>query len=241
MPISDKRLAANRVNSKKSTGPKTEAGKAKVAANALKHGLNARQNIVLPHQREAYDTLAHDLRAEVQPLGALELDTFQQLLQAAWLLRRTDLFEAALFHPRAGVNRLLLHVERLTRLRGALERSYQRAYRRLRELQSTRAAEETLSTQSQLAHSATTPLAALPRQKKQSHFFPERLYGEYVRAFSNPGTNSKFPLRTLLTAARVVAGHPTLRPNPPGTVTTHPTTAPSFSSPMEELADTPRL
>jgi hypothetical protein len=226
MPVSQKQRAANRANSKKSTGPKTEAGKAKVAANAIKHGLTARRNLVLPHQQEAYDTLSHDLRAEAQPFGALELDAFQQLLQAAWQLRRTDTFEAALFHPLAGAEKNLQQLERLTRLRGALERSYQRAYRRLRELQSTRAAEETLSAQAQLVHSATTPLAALPRQKKQSHTFPQRLYGQYLKAFANPDTHSKFPVRTLLAASQIIAEGQREQPD----------TSPTFSGPTEEVA-----
>lgn len=226
MPVSAKQLAANRANSRKSTGPRTEAGKAKVAANALKHGLSARRNIVLPHEQEAYDTLSHDLRSEAQPFGALELDTFQQLLQAAWQLRRTDTFEAALFHPRARVEKSLQQLERLTRLRGALERSYQRAFRRLRDLQSTRAAEETLSPQAQLAHSASTPMAALSRQPKQSHFVPQRLYHDYLTAFSNPETNAHLPIRVLATAARIIAEGQKQSSSPTST----------FSPPREEVA-----
>jgi hypothetical protein len=38
---SERRLAANQANSKKSTGPRSEAGKAKVRANAITHGLLA--------------------------------------------------------------------------------------------------------------------------------------------------------------------------------------------------------
>jgi hypothetical protein len=37
---SDRRLQANRANAKASTGPKTAAGKARAAKNALRHGLN---------------------------------------------------------------------------------------------------------------------------------------------------------------------------------------------------------
>jgi hypothetical protein len=38
---SDNRTAANRANCKKSTGPRTHGGKAKVSRNALRHGLHA--------------------------------------------------------------------------------------------------------------------------------------------------------------------------------------------------------
>jgi hypothetical protein len=38
-PLSDRKLAANRKNAKKSGGPRSNAGKAKSAQNALRHGL----------------------------------------------------------------------------------------------------------------------------------------------------------------------------------------------------------
>src|SRR5215471_12584849 len=41
-PISEKKLAANRANSQRSTGPMTSEGKEKSKFNAVKHGLTAR-------------------------------------------------------------------------------------------------------------------------------------------------------------------------------------------------------
>jgi hypothetical protein len=41
-PISERKLRANRANAKRSTGPKTEAGKATSRRNALKHGILSR-------------------------------------------------------------------------------------------------------------------------------------------------------------------------------------------------------
>ena len=46
MVCSPARLAANRLNAQKSTGPRTEEGKSRSRANALKHGLCA--SVVVP-------------------------------------------------------------------------------------------------------------------------------------------------------------------------------------------------
>ena len=43
---SSKQIQANRANAKKSTGPKTEAGKARSRRNAWKHGLTAETLII---------------------------------------------------------------------------------------------------------------------------------------------------------------------------------------------------
>ena len=46
MAISPRKLAANQENARRSTGPRTPEGKAKVRHNALKHGLLAKEVIV---------------------------------------------------------------------------------------------------------------------------------------------------------------------------------------------------
>ena len=54
---SNKQLAANRLNAQKSTGPRTDKGKAVTKYNALRHGLLA-QDVVLPGENEsAFDDL----------------------------------------------------------------------------------------------------------------------------------------------------------------------------------------
>src|SRR5207247_2221913 len=69
--ISQKKLEANRRNAQKSTGPKTEEGKAKSSQNGLTHGLTSRKCPILPGEneeeyRELQDALTRDLR----PRGA---------------------------------------------------------------------------------------------------------------------------------------------------------------------------
>ena len=60
LPLTEKRLAANRANAAKSTGPRTQEGKSKSALNALTHGLRARlspETLVPDHEREDFTTL----------------------------------------------------------------------------------------------------------------------------------------------------------------------------------------
>ena len=51
---SEKQIAANRVNSKKSTGPKTARGKARSAMNATTHGLTSKTVAMLAEDSIAF-------------------------------------------------------------------------------------------------------------------------------------------------------------------------------------------
>jgi hypothetical protein len=55
------RADANRANAQKSTGPRTEAGKAASSKNALKEGFTASFAIVLPEEQSLYDAFLHRL------------------------------------------------------------------------------------------------------------------------------------------------------------------------------------
>lgn len=66
MTASKKQVKANQENARKSTGPKTDAGKAIVALNAMKHGLQrlraARSGAEVPVPAVVDVTLDHDGR-----------------------------------------------------------------------------------------------------------------------------------------------------------------------------------
>jgi hypothetical protein len=71
-PISARKIEANRRNAKRSTGPRTAAGKARVARNAIKHGFFAGIERWSDEDRDALDELLEGLRDEFKPTDADE-------------------------------------------------------------------------------------------------------------------------------------------------------------------------
>jgi len=96
-PTSDARIAANRANAAKSTGPRTPEGKAVSSMNALKHGLTARRVVVLndPDEDPAeFDNLLDELIGEHQPDGVTERFLVERIAVCYWRLRRALRYEA---------------------------------------------------------------------------------------------------------------------------------------------------
>ena len=102
-----RQIAANRRNARRSTGPKTAAGKAASSANALRHGLAAARAVVLPDEDgEAYERLRQGVIADLDPAGALQEALAQRIVVLLWRLDRAARLEAELFvHGRLAVQR----------------------------------------------------------------------------------------------------------------------------------------
>jgi hypothetical protein len=78
------------------TGPRTEEGKAISSHNALKNGLYAKENFVLPDERDEYSQHYLYLMEELSPEGFLEQVFAEEIFSANWRLRRCRLVEATL-------------------------------------------------------------------------------------------------------------------------------------------------
>ncbi len=88
-------IAASRRNGARSRGPRTAAGKARSAGNALRHGLASRTVVLVREEdRAAYEALRTDIMARHRPKGALEEHWAQRLCDALWRQARLDLLEA---------------------------------------------------------------------------------------------------------------------------------------------------
>ena len=86
-------IRANRNNAKKSTGPRTEEGKARAAKNSLKHGLLARDTVLPGEDPADFDRQLSALEADIQPANSLEFELVRQIADAQWRMRRLTRLE----------------------------------------------------------------------------------------------------------------------------------------------------
>lgn len=92
-----KQIEANRLNARKSTGPRTDQGKSISAQNATKLGIFSRE-ILLPDEDLAeLQTLGRAIRTDLKPSGPIELALAEIVISALWRLRRILKIETALF------------------------------------------------------------------------------------------------------------------------------------------------
>jgi len=90
-------IATNRLNAQKSTGPRTAAGKAAVAQNAVKHGLRA-QAVVLPGEEpDQYGRYHQEMLDQLHPEDLQETDLAERIVGLTWRLRRAGRYHDAVF------------------------------------------------------------------------------------------------------------------------------------------------
>ena len=87
---------ANRANAQFSTGPTTEQGKQKSAANSTKHGFSA-QNALIPGEDPAeFDQLLQSFRDYYGTQGSAEENLVVMIVQNQWKLNRLALIECVI-------------------------------------------------------------------------------------------------------------------------------------------------
>ena len=69
-------------------GPRSRAGKAAVALNHLKHGLDAAQIALPSEDRDDWSRFHDDVLARFEPDGAIELGLASRIAEMLWRLRR---------------------------------------------------------------------------------------------------------------------------------------------------------
>jgi hypothetical protein len=81
---------ANRQNAQKSTGPKTDEGKAVVSQNAVKHGLFAAEAVITGENPADYQAYHDQFLAELAPVGMVESMLAARIISLAWRLQRAE-------------------------------------------------------------------------------------------------------------------------------------------------------
>ena len=137
-------IDANRQNAKKSTGPKTAAGRTKSAANSTRHGLTANPTTIFennPYERSQYDTLKAKLLKQCLPEGELELQAFERYVFALYQADRARQMEIDIqdrWLNEANNEILFNQMERILKLGAAQERRADRALKEFTKLQRDR-------------------------------------------------------------------------------------------------------
>ncbi len=100
MPASEARIQANRANAARSTGPRTEEGKARSRANSLKHGLTG-DGVVLPEEDAAeVERLSLAFGDEMQAEGEVGLALARRMAVMSVRMDRCVVQEAAALSDR---------------------------------------------------------------------------------------------------------------------------------------------
>jgi hypothetical protein len=171
MEVTPAKLAANRANSKKSTGPRTGKGKQAVGRNGVTHGLFCR-DVVLPGEDEAeFQQLREEFFDAIVPRNILERMLVDRIVVANWQLARLNTMQKYTVDQRTESRReyddnwtekTLLHAsldylaeenEKITRHQQRLERSIYRAMKELRELRKESQSAEVREGQAEQAES----------------------------------------------------------------------------------------
>ena len=139
-----KQIAGNRLNAKRSTGPKTDAGRATVSQNNFRHGLRGKFHIIPEiESHEEYDRLLNELLEDEQPAGRAEVELVIKMAEHTWLSKRALKMQDACFVPQPDTPEnkksdtaqigIASDLERWVRYQASHNREYQRASKELQD------------------------------------------------------------------------------------------------------------
>jgi len=94
---SEAQILANRANARKSTGPRTPAGKAIVSQNAVTHGFLARQTVIQGEDPGEFTFYRDRILGSLAPAGDAEVDMAERIVGLAWRLRRAERLQTEAF------------------------------------------------------------------------------------------------------------------------------------------------
>ncbi|MHC4069802.1 MAG: hypothetical protein ACYS18_01455 [Planctomycetota bacterium] len=81
-------IIANRRNAQKSTGPRSQKGRATVSQNAVKHGLLARKDVIRSESQADFDLYRRRILDELTPDTPMESVLAERIVSLSWRLKR---------------------------------------------------------------------------------------------------------------------------------------------------------
>ena len=147
-------IRANQENSKLSTGPRTEDGKAVSSRNHQVHGLCSADPVLPTEDRNQFNELLEQYKSDWTPVTTHDEFLVSEMTGAHWKLHRIQRLENDMFAALDDPTRAFSDKEtaagfaRLERYRASLERTYHRC---LRELRATRKDEKQFKANSEQA------------------------------------------------------------------------------------------
>ncbi len=83
-------INANRLNSQKSTGPRTDEGKRSVSQNAIKHGLFAHESVIKCENVADFELHRDAMLGELCPVGVMESMLAERMVSLFWRMLRAE-------------------------------------------------------------------------------------------------------------------------------------------------------
>lgn len=151
------RVAANRRNAQRSTGPRTPSGRDKSSRNATKYGLLSRQVTLADEDPAEFRRFERLMFRALGPKGGLEKALAARVAAAAWRLRRFERIEALMLDKgrkdwrgndvelSSGFIGLCVNGDvfsKLSRYEAGIERAFFRSLHELQRLQAARVGRE---------------------------------------------------------------------------------------------------
>lgn len=95
--VTEEKLAANRGNARRSTGPRTAKGKARSSLNSVRHGLLSKRVVIRggdgAERTAEFESLAAGLHCDLCPVGPYETMLVDRIAVCYWRLARAQRFE----------------------------------------------------------------------------------------------------------------------------------------------------
>ncbi|MEN6336682.1 MAG: hypothetical protein ABFE01_20705 [Phycisphaerales bacterium] len=90
-------VQANRSNSQKSTGPRTAEGKERASQNAVKHGLLAREAVIVGEDPAEFEMSREGMLQTLAAVGPVEAMLAERIVGLSWRLKRAERLQNAAF------------------------------------------------------------------------------------------------------------------------------------------------